>query len=100
MSLDPNLRSRRPFPAFRPLLAIGLALALTGRAIAGAPYVGQPLHEVLAQFGREGLHLVYSSETVPLTLRVTREPAAGPALDVVRQLLAEHDLDSPSTIST
>ena len=67
-------------------LASSLAIA------AGPPYTGQTLHEVLAELGKQGLHLVYSSETVPPSLRVTREPAGGPPLQVLQELLAQHDL--------
>jgi hypothetical protein len=75
-------------------LAAAAALAWACAAFAGPPYAGQPLRDVLAEFSRQGLHLVYSSETVPASLRVSREPAPGPAIGVVRELLAEHGLEA------
>jgi hypothetical protein len=76
--------------------AAAAALAWTCAAFAGPPYAGRPLRDVLAEFGQQGLHLVYSSETVPASLRVAREPAPGPAIDTVRELLAEHGLEARS----
>jgi hypothetical protein len=75
-------------------LAAAAALAWPCAAFAGPPYAGQPLRDVLAEFRQQGLHLVYSSETVPASLRVVGEPTPGSALETVRELLAEHGLEA------
>jgi hypothetical protein len=63
-------------------------------AFADPPYVGLPLDDVLRDIGRQGLHLVYSSETVPPSLTVIREPRAGTPLEVLEELLAQHGLEA------
>lgn len=75
------------------LLAL-VALSCTRALNAAPPYVGQPLHAVLDELGGLGLHLVYSSETVPPALRVTREPQAGTPLQVLQEVLAQHGLEA------
>ncbi len=72
-------------------LAAGVAL-WSSIASAAPPYAGRPLDDVLRELGQQGLHLVYSSETVPPTFRVTQEPAPGPPAAVLRELLAQHGL--------
>jgi hypothetical protein len=73
------------------LLASGFACSLASLA-SGPPYVGRALDEVLRELSGHGLHLLYSSETVPPTLRVTREPAPGSPVAVLQELLAQHEL--------
>ena len=58
----------------------------------GPPYVGQPVDAVLRELGAQGLKLVYSSETVPGSLRVQREPSGRTPVEVLEQVLAEHGL--------
>ena len=43
----------------------GRRLLWSAAASAGPPYAGRPLDDVLDDLGQQGLHLVYSSETVP-----------------------------------
>jgi len=61
-------------------------------AMAGPPYAGRPLAEVLQDLGDQGLHLVYSSETVPASLRVAREPAGDTPRAILDEVLAPHGL--------
>ena len=65
-------------PLHRAALRVAaLACAVLGCAAALAAssgYVGRRVTEVLHELGAQGLRLVYSSETVPDTLRVLREP--------------------------
>jgi hypothetical protein len=63
-------------------------------ASAGPPYAGRSLDDALRDIGQQGLHLVYSSETVPPSLEVTREPAAGTPRQVLEELLAQHGLEA------
>ena len=49
---------------------------------------------MLDELGARGLHLVYSSEVVPDSLRVTSEPAAGPPLQLLREVLAQQGLEA------
>jgi hypothetical protein len=61
-------------------------------ALAAAPYAGRPLQEVLQEISGRGLQLVYSTDLVPPSLVVQREPAAGSDLALLQQLLAEQGL--------
>jgi len=61
-------------------------------AVAAPPYLGRPLDEVLREFSRQGIELIYNSEIVPSTLEVTAEPAPGSNLEILGQLLAQHGL--------
>ena len=63
-------------------------------AWAAPPYAGHPLDDALRDIGRQGLHLVYSTELVPPSLMVTREPGAGTPLEVLDELLAQHGLEA------
>jgi hypothetical protein len=60
--------------------------------MAGPPYAGRPLAEVLQDLREQGLHLVYSSETVPESLQVAREPAGSTPLAILDEVLAPHRL--------
>ncbi len=60
--------------------------------MAAPPYAGRPLAEVLQDLGEQGLHLVYSSETVPAYLQVAREPAGTTARAILDEILAPHGL--------
>jgi len=59
---------------------------------AGPPYAGRSLDEVLRELGAQGLHLVYSSETVPASLTVQREPTGTTPRAILDEVLAEHGL--------
>jgi hypothetical protein len=68
------------------------ALLWSSWAMAGPPYAGRPLAEVLQDLREQGLHLVYSSETVPGSLRVASEPAGSTPLAILDEVLAPHGL--------
>ncbi len=89
---DLNPAARRRTARGRSLLAGVLLLAVGTALAAGPPYAGRSLHDVLDDLGQQGLHLVFSSETVPRSLRVTAEPAAGPPVHVLQEVLAQHGL--------
>lgn len=58
----------------------------------GPPYAGRSVDDVLRELGAQGLRLIYSSETVPASLRVTREPGSTTPVAVLEAVLAEHGL--------
>ena len=70
------------------VLIVGMAIA----ALAGPPYVGRALSQVLRELGSEGMRLVYSDEIVPARLTVAREPAARSGPELLDELLAPHGL--------
>ncbi|MBP7611420.1 MAG: Plug domain-containing protein, partial [Steroidobacteraceae bacterium] len=58
-------------------------------AHAAAPYRGRPIDVVLGELAATGeFQLIYTSAVVPSSARVAVEPTAGPALEVVAQVLA------------
>ena len=84
-----------PLPRLPRLCAailIGTALWPTGAVAAGPPYAGRGLDEVLRELGTQGLRLIFSSETVPTSLRVTVEPRGATPVEVLQSVLAEHGL--------
>jgi hypothetical protein len=91
----PSDRSTLP-GAPRLLVRVALcAAALLGAAAslaAGPPYRGRTVDEVLRVLGTQGLQLIYSSELVPGSLRVQREPDGTTPVEVLEQVLAEHGL--------
>jgi hypothetical protein len=89
-----ELPTRILHTALRFLTAGALLLATLPAIAAGPPYVGRPLRAVLEELGAGGLHLVYSSEVVPDSLRVKSEPAAGPPLQLLREVLAQQGLEA------
>lgn len=88
----------RPNPLpFRPVLlrcaALAAAALCCSSALAASPgYAGRSVDEVLHDLGDRGLRLIYSSETVPSTLRVEHEPDGATPAEILQQVLAEHGL--------
>jgi outer membrane receptor protein involved in Fe transport len=79
----------------RPLRAALLVIAASWGAVAfaaGPPYEGKAVDEVLRELGTLGLQLIYSSETVPGSLRVRHEPSGTTPAEILAQVLAEHGL--------
>ena len=68
------------------LLACAAALA------AGPPYRGRPVADVLREIEARGLNLIFSSETVPPSLRVVVEPDATAPAALLQQVLEPHGL--------
>jgi outer membrane cobalamin receptor len=58
----------------------------------GPPYVGRTVDDVLHELGTLGLRLVYSSETVPPSLRVSSEPVGAAPVEILDEVLAQHGL--------
>jgi len=79
-------------PLFLAAAACFLWACCLQAALAAPPYAGRPLADVLREFNERGLQLVYSTDLVPPSLVVKREPDAGDGLAVLGQLLAEHGL--------
>jgi len=83
----------RPIAGFTRRLAGGaLALLTATVAVAGPPYRGRPLDDVLRDLGGQGLKLIYSSETVGPSLRVSDEPTASTPAGVLAEVLAPNGL--------
>jgi outer membrane receptor protein involved in Fe transport len=57
-------------------------------------YAGRPVTKVLHELGLQGLRLIYSSETVPESLRVLREPVGDTPGEVLAEVLAPHGLEA------
>ena len=75
-----------------PLLCV-LALAFQIPAVAGPPYSGRPLVEVLREFQAEGIDLVFSSAVVRNDWTVKTEPPRGTPLETLAALVAPFDLE-------
>ncbi len=61
---------------------------------ASTGYAGRRVTEVLHELGQQGLRLIYSSETVPDSLRVLREPVGDTPGEVLAEVLAPHGLEA------
>jgi outer membrane receptor protein involved in Fe transport len=83
----------RPNAGFTQRLASGVLVLLTAAvADAAPPYRGRPLDDVLRDLGGQGLNLIYSSETVVASMRVTEEPTASTPAGVLAEVLAANGL--------
>ena len=58
----------------------------------GTAYAGRPVADVLHELTQHGLRLIYSSETVPDSLLVLREPTGTTPAAVLDEVLAQHGL--------
>lgn len=76
------------------LLTIALLLPVVAAAADGGivSYSGRPVAEVIDEFRDAGYPFAYSTNLVTADLRVTVEPDAGDAVDIVRQILEPHKL--------
>ena len=74
-------------------VACALLWAATAHA-QGAGYAGRPVADVLHELTQQGLRLIYSSETVPDSLRVLREPTGATPAAVLDEVLAPHGLQA------
>jgi outer membrane receptor protein involved in Fe transport len=74
---------------FRALVVL-LLVAWCGPAL--AELVGLPVQEVLRQLGGDGINFIYNTELIPSGMVVEREPVASGAVDVAREILAQHGL--------
>ena len=74
------------------LLVGGCAIPSAAQEGSDAPvYAGRALVEVLQDLNRRGLRIVFSTSLVPVTLRVSAEPAGTPR-DILDQVLRPHGL--------
>src|SRR6186997_553065 len=74
------------------LLISSCAIPLAAQEGSEAPfYAGRPLVEVLQDLNRRGLRIVFSTSLVPMTLRVSAEPAGTPR-EILDQVLRPHGL--------
>ena len=74
------------------LLVGGCAVPLAAQESRDAPlYAGKPLVDVLQDLNRRGLRIVFSTSLVPVTLRVSAEPAGTPR-EILDQVLRPHGL--------
>jgi len=93
----PPIRSKSRRPC-RPLLAcvvLGTVLALpvaTPAHAAPQRQAGRAVAEVLQDANGRGLHLIFSTDIVPPTLRVLHEPRAAAGIELVIEVLAPHGL--------
>jgi hypothetical protein len=74
-----------------PILVL-ILLSLPTTAFAQETYTGRSVLEVLNELRQDGAPLVYSSNLVSPELEVKREPEAGPAIEIARQILAPYGL--------
>jgi len=73
------------------ILSLLLAMTASG-AGAAPPYLGRAVIGVLDELGSADLSFVFSSDLVPDDLRVLEEPRSDTPLEIVREVLAFHDL--------
>jgi outer membrane receptor protein involved in Fe transport len=77
------------------VLTLGLVvLGCASTALASPPYAGRPLADVLRELADGGLRIIYNSEIVPPSLRVTSEPTARSGPELLQQLLKPHGLEA------
>ena len=69
-----------------------LPVALAAGAEIPASYAGRQIVSVLEEFSDAGLNIAYSTNIVSDDLYVAFEPEPGTPLEIVRQILAPHDL--------
>lgn len=77
------------------LVALALTVLVAGGSVAGqAPTAlkGRAVSEVLREFKTYGLNILFSDALVPSSLRVTQEPRATSAREIVVEILAQHGL--------
>ena len=77
------------------MLLVGVcATPLAARQGGDRPrYAGRPLVDVLQDLNRRGLSIVFSTNLVPATLRVSAEPAGSPR-EILDQVLRPHGLQA------
>jgi len=77
--------------------ATTVACALLWAAVAlaqGTGYAGRRVADVLHELTLQGLRLIYSSETVPDSLLVLRDPNGATPAAVLDEILAQHGLQA------
>jgi len=75
-------------PCTTALLALLVALApAVAQPAAADHYRGRPLVDVIDELQRNGLHVIYNTQQVPSSLRVTREPETGDPAQMLEEML-------------
>jgi outer membrane receptor protein involved in Fe transport len=94
--VPPDHHTSAPLRRTTPRAAIiaCIALCCTATLAQGAGYAGRPVADVLRELTLQGLRLIYSSETVPDSLLVLREPTGSTAAEVLDEVLAQHGLQA------
>ncbi len=82
--------AHRSTPRVRLRRVVSVVLACVSlQAMAAAPYAGRPVDLALRELaGAAGVQLVYTTELVPASATVASEPAAGPPLEGIAQVIA------------
>jgi outer membrane receptor protein involved in Fe transport len=65
---------------------------LTSAVAATEHYVGRPLVDVIEELRQGGLRLIYNTQLVPSSLRVTREPVSADPVQMLEAMLEPHGL--------
>ena len=78
--------------ALTALLVVALAAVDAGASQEAGGYLGRPVAEVLQEVQASGARILFSSDLVPATLRVTVEPTSREPRELARQILAPHAL--------
>jgi hypothetical protein len=78
--------------SFAALLLIAMVSLDTGASQQTATYLGRPIAEVLHQVQASGVRILFSSDLVPASLRVTVEPTSHEPRQLALQILAPHAL--------
>src|SRR6476620_7067930 len=74
------------------LLVGGFAIPVSAQEGRDSPfYAGRPLADVLQDLNHRGLRIVFSTNLVPMTLRVFAEPSGTPR-EILDQILRPHGL--------
>ena len=70
-----------------------MALAVIASAVAATEhYLGRPLVDVIEELRQAGLRLIYNTQLVPSSLRVTSEPASADPVQMLEAMLQPHGL--------
>lgn len=69
-----------------------LLALLVSTGAQGAALQGRRISDVLSELRASGFVFIYSTDVIPADLRVVSEPRASGGLDLVREVLAPHDL--------
>ncbi len=70
-----------------------MALAVITSAVAATEhYLGRPLVDVIEELRQAGLRLIYNTQLVPSSLRVTSEPASADPVQMLEAMLQPHGL--------
>jgi hypothetical protein len=78
--------------ALAALLVVSLVTVDAGAVQQARAYLGRPVADVLQEIQASGARILFSSDLVPATLRVTIEPTSREPKQLALQILAPHGL--------